>query len=266
MIDSYGRSIDSLRISVTDRCNLRCSYCMPPGTVPRVRRRDILTFEEICEVVRAAVAMGTTRIRLTGGEPLVCRDLVALVRMLASIHGVRDLSMTTNGTLLARHACGLAAAGLRRVNVSLDAVDPARYAAITRGGDVRQVLAGIAAAVQAGLAPVRLNCVVEADPGETDARDVARFAAAAALELRFIRRMDLARGRFAVVQGGLGGDCPRCNRLRLSSDGRIRPCLFSNLSFSVRELGPAQALQRAVRVKPRAGSACTDVLMHAIGG
>jgi cyclic pyranopterin phosphate synthase len=174
--------------------------------------------------------------------------------------------MTSNGTLLARYARPLAAAGLRRVNVSLDAIDAARYAQITRGGDVRQVLAGIDAAQAAGLTPVRINCVVESGPWEPDARDVARWAAAAGLEVRFIRRMDLAGGTFTVVEGGQGGDCPRCNRLRLSSDGVIRPCLFSNLGFRVRELGAAEALARAARFKPHAGSACTNLAMHAIGG
>ena len=266
MIDSYGRRIDYLRISVTDRCNLRCEYCMPPGRAPRLRRRDILSLEEIAEVVRAAASMGITKLRLTGGEPLVRKNVVGLVRLLAAIESVRDLAMTTNGTLLARYARWLAAAGLHRVNVSLDAVDPARYAAITRGGDVRQVLAGIDAALEAGLAPLRLNCVVRSGPWEPDARDVARLAASAGLEVRFIRRMDLAHGTFTVVDGGHGGDCPRCNRLRLTSDGVVRPCLFSNLGFRVRELGAGEALTRALNLKPRAGSACTDLSMHAIGG
>jgi cyclic pyranopterin phosphate synthase len=266
MIDSYGRRIDYLRISVTDRCNLRCAYCMPPEGVPLVWRSEILSYEEIADVARVAVAMGITTIRLTGGEPLVRRDVVRLVRMLAVIDGLRDLAMTTNGILLPRYAQRLAAAGLRRVNVSLDATDPGRFREITRGGDVRQVLAGIEAARQSGLTPIRLNCVVQSDSSEPDARDVARFAAAAGLEVRFIRRMGLGEGTFAVVQGGRGGDCPRCNRLRLTSDGRVRPCLFSNLSFNVRELGAARALAMAVDGKQETGSACTDLAMHAIGG
>jgi cyclic pyranopterin phosphate synthase len=239
---------------------------MPPEGVPLVSRAEILSYEEITDVARAAAAMGVTTIRLTGGEPLVRRGLVRLVEMLAAVGGIHDLAMTTNGILLARHARQLAAAGLNRVNVSLDATDPDRYAEITRGGDVRQVLCGIEAAREAGLTPIRLNCVVESDAFEPDARDVAALAQAAGLEVRFIRRMGLAAGVFAVVEGGRGGDCPRCNRLRLASDGRIRPCLFSNLSFSVRELGAARALAMAVGGKPWAGSACTDLAMHAIGG
>ncbi len=266
MIDSHGRTINYLRISVTDRCNLRCTYCMPPNGVPLLRHEDILTFEEITETARVAVAVGVTKIRLTGGEPLVRRDIVTLVRMLAEIEAVRDLSMTTNGILLARYAEGLAAAGLHRVNVSLDVLNPVRYAVITRGGDVRQVLCGIDAARRVGLTPIRLNCVVEANCSETDAREVARFAETSGLEVRFIRRMNLADGTFGSVEGGLGGNCQRCNRLRLSNDGQVRPCLFSNIGFSVRELGAAEALARAVGEKPAAGSACTDRPMYAIGG
>jgi GTP 3',8-cyclase len=179
---------------------------------------------------------------------------------------MEDLSMTTNGTLLAKHARPLAAAGLQRVNISLDAVEPRRYAEITRGGDVRQVLAGIDAARAAGLTPIRLNCVVESNSAEVDAQDVTQFAAAAGLQARFIPKMNLAEGSFGVVEEGHGGDCPRCNRMRLSADGWIRPCLLSNLRFSVRNLGAAEALTRAVAAKPSAGSACTDRLMHAIGG
>jgi cyclic pyranopterin phosphate synthase len=266
MIDSDGRRINYLRISVTDRCNLRCAYCMPPEGVPLVWRWGILSYEEIAEVARTAAAMGVTKIRLTGGEPLVRRDLTRLVKMLAAIDGIRDLAMTTNGILLSRHARSLAAAGLQRVNVSLDATSPDRFREITRGGDVRQVLAGIEAAREAGLTPIRLNCVVESDSSEPDAQDVAALAEGAGLEVRFIRRMGLGEGAFTIVEGGSGGDCPRCNRLRLTSDGWIRPCLFSNLSFSVRELGAAKALALAIARKPRAGSACTDLGMHAIGG
>jgi GTP 3',8-cyclase len=266
MIDRFGRKIDYLRISVTDRCNLRCTYCMPPEGVPLVPHDDILRFEEIAEVARAAAELGITRLRVTGGEPLVRRGVVNLVRMLAATPGIAELTMTTNGILLAEMAENLRAAGLGRVNVSLDAVDPARYAAITHGGDVRQVLGGIAAARRAGLVPLKLNCVVAQSSAEPDARAVARFAAAEGLEARYIRRMDLAAGRFAVVAGGAGGDCPRCNRLRLSSDGCIRPCLFSNLAFPVRELGAAEALRRAVMAKPQTGSACTDRAIHVIGG
>ena len=266
MKDRFGRTLDYLRISVTDRCNLRCAYCMPPEGVAELPREAILRFEEIVEVARAAVQMGVRKIRLTGGEPLVRRGIEDLVGMLAPLEGLEDLAMTTNGLLLPEYADRLAAAGLRRVNVSLDALAPARFAEITRGGDVRRVLAGIAAARQAGLEPVKLNCVVHNSSTERDARQVAQFAAAQGLEVRFIRQMDLAAGRFTIVEGGSGGDCPRCNRLRLSSDGLVRPCLFSDLGFSVRQLGAAEALRQAAAEKPQAGTCCTGQRMYVIGG
>lgn len=266
MIDRFGRRIDYLRVSVTDRCNLRCGYCAPPDGTPHLPRAEILTLEEIAEVVRAGAELGIRKVRLTGGEPLLRRGVVNLVRMLARVPGLDELAMTTNGTLLAHLAGPLAAAGLRRVNVSLDAIAPRRYADRTGGGDVRAVLAGIEAARAAGLAPVKLNCVVEESPGEPDARDVAAFAAAGGLDVRFIRRMDLAAGLFRPVHGGSGGDCPRCNRLRLTSNGIIRPCLFSDLGFSVRKLGPRAALEQAVAAKPAAGTACAELSMQQIGG
>ncbi|MGO8751096.1 MAG: GTP 3',8-cyclase MoaA [Thermoguttaceae bacterium] len=266
MIDPFGRTIDYLRISVTDRCNLRCRYCMPTEGVPWLPPQDILHYEEIAEVARVAASIGVTKIRLTGGEPLVRREIETLVGMLAAIAGVTDLSMTTNALLLARRAAGLAAAGLRRVNVSLDAIDPARFAAITRGGDVCRVLAGIDAARQAGLNPVKLNCVIGPEGKGPDAEEVQAFARREGLEVRFIEQMDLAAGCFTVVHGGRGGNCACCNRLRLTSDGQVRPCLFSDVSFSVRELGAVKAIAGAVSKKPRTGSACSSRLMHAIGG
>ncbi len=185
---------------------------------------------------------------------------------MAEIKGLADLAMTTNGILLTKYAQALADAGLRRVNVSLDAVDPDSYAAITRGGDVRQVLAGIEAARSAGLIPIKINCVVGPDDEGRNAEDVAEYARREGIEVRFIRQMNLAAGSFEVIQGGSGGNCPICNRLRLTSDGQVRPCLFSDLSFSVRRLGAAEAILQAVANKPRAGSACFDRPIHTIGG
>lgn len=265
MYDRFQRRIDYLRISVTDRCNLRCTYCMPAGGIALRRHEDMLSFEEIEAFTRAAVALGVRRVRLTGGEPLVRRGIVSLVGMLAMIDGLDDLALTTNGILLGPMAADLKAAGLRRVNVSLDALDPERFAAITRGGDVRQVVAGVRAAIACGLLPVKLNCVVRESPDEPDAQDVAAFGRELGCEVRFVREMDLESGRFARVIGGEGGDCPRCNRLRLTSDGKLRPCLFSDLSYDVRALGAAEALRLAVAAKPAAGGR-TRGSMHTIGG
>jgi cyclic pyranopterin phosphate synthase len=265
MYDRYQRRIDYLRISVTDRCNLRCTYCVPAGGVALCRHEDLLSYEEITAFVRVAVGLGISRVRLTGGEPLVRRDVVTLVAMLAAIDGLGDLAMTTNGHRLPTLAGDLAAAGLRRVNVSLDALVPARYAEITRGGEVALALAGIAAAREAGLRPIKLNCVVRRSPDEADARDVAEFGRREGCEVRFVRQMNLENGVFAKVIGGEGGDCPRCNRLRLTCDGRLRPCLFSDLAYDVRALGAESALRLAVGAKPAMGSRCR-ANMHTIGG
>ncbi len=265
MYDRYQRCIDYLRISVTDRCNLRCIYCMPADGVALCRHDDLLSYDEIAAFVRVAVRLGISRVRLTGGEPLIRRDLVSLVALLAAIDGLDDLALTPNGLLLPQQAGGLAAAGLRRVNVSLDALDPDRYAAITRGGDVSLALAGIMAARDAGLRPIKLNCVIRHSPDEPDARDVAAFGCRVGCEVRFVRRMDLGTGVFSKVIGGVGGDCPRCNRLRLTCDGHLRPCLFSDLAYDVRALGAEPALRLAVAAKPAAGG-CSCATMHTIGG
>ncbi len=160
MRDTYQRTIDYLRIAVTDRCNLRCVYCMPEEGVPFCPHDSILRYEEITRIVRVATTLGIRRVRLTGGEPLVRKDLVQLVRALAALPGIEDVSMTTNGTLLAAHAQALAQAGLKRVNISLDTLRPERFRAITRLGDLDTVLAGIQAALDAGLTPVKINMVV----------------------------------------------------------------------------------------------------------
>lgn len=265
MHDRFERSITYLRISVTDKCNLRCIYCMPAEGVPALRHADVLSFEEICSFTKTAVGMGIRKVRLTGGEPLVRRDIVTLVAMLAEIDGIEDYAMTTNGLLLARHAAALASAGLHRVNVSLDTCDPAAYARITRGGKIEAVFAGIEAARAAALTPVKLNCVIRQSPEEPDAQSVQAYAQANGLEARFIPRMHLATGHYATVIGGTGGDCVQCNRLRLSCDGLVRPCLFSDLGFSIRLLGNEEALRQAVATKPQSGDASV-ALFHAIGG
>jgi cyclic pyranopterin phosphate synthase len=266
MIDNYARKINYLRISVTDRCNLRCCYCMPQEGIKLLKHSDILSFEEIVEVTKTAVAMGITKVRLTGGEPLVRHGILNLVQAIGMIKGIEDFAMTTNGILLAQYAQALADAGLKRVNISLDTIDADRYRQLTRCGDIEHVFTGIEAAQKAGLSPVKLNCVVGQFSRESDAQAVKEFGKSNDLEVRIIRQMFFETGCFSVVQGGTGGDCARCNRLRLSSNGRIRPCLFSDISFNTRLLGPRQAIQQAVAEKPKAGGPCTHNLMHQIGG
>ncbi len=266
MLDRFERNINYLRISVTDRCNLRCRYCMPEEGISLIRHEDILTYDEIAEFTRVAVAGGINKLRITGGEPLARKGVTGLVSMLSAIKGITDLSMTTNGVLLADYADSLAAAGLMRVNISLDTVDPVRYSYITRGGDINAVFRGIAAAQKAGLRPVKINCVIKSTPDEDDARAVAAYCIREGLEVRFIRQMDLASGTFSVVHGGSGGNCARCNRLRLTPEGMLKPCLFSDIGYSVRDLGAEEALRRALEEKPERGLVNNKNCFYNIGG
>ncbi len=266
MLDRYNRTINYLRISVTDRCNLRCSYCMPCEDFVVLDHSEILRFDEIVEVVRQAVAMGVDKVRLTGGEPLVRRDIVDLVGMIASVKGIADLAMTSNGVLLEKFALPLARAGLKRVNISLDTMDPVKFSQLTSGGDIGRVMTGIEAAMEAGLEPVKLNCVIGSSSFEPDAMAVKKFAMERGLEVRFIHQMDLGGGVFSVVEGGQGGDCERCNRLRLTADGKVKPCLFNDLAYDVRRMGAAEALKAAVSSKPWCGTVCTHNKFYNIGG
>jgi GTP 3',8-cyclase len=254
MKDQFNRTINYLRISVTDRCNLRCRYCMPEEGVELVRHNDILSFEEIFRVANVAVGMGVDKIRLTGGEPLVRKGIVNLVGMLSSINGIKDLSMTTNGILLSKFAHALAAAGLDRVNISLDTLNPQKYHYITRFGNLNDVLEGIEAAKNAGLKPIKINCVVTQNSSEPDARLVAQFCRNHGLQVRFIHQMNLDTGEFHQVEGGSGGDCRNCNRLRLTANGKIKPCLFSDDEYDVRLLGVEKAILMALNKKPFCGT------------
>lgn len=266
MLDPFNRKINYLRISVTDRCNLRCVYCMPEEGIRLLPHPYILTLEEIAEVTRKAVEAGVDKVRITGGEPLVRKGIATLVNMISVITGIRDLAMTTNGQLLEGFAKALAEAGLMRINISLDSMDPDRYREITRGGDIRNVIKGIVAAQKAGLAPIKLNCVVERSSDEADALGVKYFAEKMGLEARFIHRMDLEHGHFTVVEGGSGGDCCRCNRLRLTANGKLKPCLFSDLEFDIRELGAEEAIRQAIMNKPACGNVNNNNLFYNIGG
>lgn len=266
MYDLYRRKINYLRISVTDRCNLRCRYCMPEEGVKLISHSEILSFEEITEFVRVAASRGIDKVRLTGGEPLVRKGITNLVGMIASIEGISDLAMTTNGVLLEKYAEDLAAAGLQRVNISLDTLDPEKHKYITRGGNLKDVLEGIDAAIAARLTPVKLNCVVKVSLEEPDAVAVARFAHEKGLEVRFIKQMNLAGGEFSIVEGGDGGNCAICNRLRLTANGKVKPCLFNDLEYDLRELGAARAIELAVKNKPACGSANITGSFYNIGG
>jgi len=238
---------------------------MPPEGIKLLRHEDILSFEEIRAVVIEAVKLGINKVRLTGGEPLVRRGIIDLVEMLGKIEGITDYAMTTNGVLLTDFAVPLKKAGLHRLNISLDTLDPERFRSISRIGDLADVLKGIDAAVTAGFVRIKLNCVIKISPDEADARQVAEYGKKRGFEVRFIREMNLAKGRFWRVHGGDGGNCVECNRLRLSSDGKIYPCLFNDVSYPVRELGIEKALKMAIEGKPEIGKKSKRGI-YAIGG
>lgn len=272
LLDRFGRVHNNLRISVTDRCNLRCTYCMPEE-VTFLNRTELLTFEEITDFVRIAAPLGIDKIRLTGGEPLLRRELARLVRMLVVIPGIQDVGLTTNGILLEGMAKELFDAGLRRINVSLDALDPARFHQLTRRDGLEKVIAGILAAKRAGFDPVKVNAVSIRGFTEHEVVPLARFARQHGLEMRFIEYMPIGADqwerdkvffaheilellgrevaplvpaehydprapamefRYTDGQGQVGiiasvsrPFCRSCNRLRLTSDGKLRNCLFA---------------------------------------
>jgi len=266
MFDRFNRKINYLRISVTDRCNLRCVYCMPEEGVQLLSHQDILSFDEIVEIAKAAVRKGVDKIRITGGEPLVRKGIVDLVEMIGKIDGINDYSMTTNAILLDKYADDLAKAGLQRVNISLDTLDPVKFKKITRGGELQKVFDGIEAAKEAGLDPIKINCVIKESNKEPDAIEVAKYCEENSLQIRFIKEMDLETGNFSIVQGGSGGNCAKCNRIRLTANGNIKPCLFSDISYNVRELGAERAIDLAIGNKPQSGHTNITGKFYNIGG
>jgi len=239
---------------------------MPEEGIKLLGHKDILSFDEITGFTEVAVKQGINKVRITGGEPLVRRGIVTLVRMIAGINGINDLSMTTNGVILKDYAEDLKNAGLQRINISLDTTNPERFAYITRGGNVNDVFEGIAAAKRAGLLPVKINCVIKESHDEEDARQITDFCLKEGLEIRYIRQMDLVNGHFSTVEGGTGGNCSLCNRLRLTANGKLRPCLFNDLELDIRELGYEAAILKAVDLKPECGSKNVTGKFYNIGG
>jgi cyclic pyranopterin phosphate synthase len=291
-IDSFGRAINYLRISVTDRCNLRCVYCMPPEGVPQMSHIEVLSYEEIRTVVQAAAELGISKIRLTGGEPLVRADFPQLVNMLSQVEGITELSLTTNGTLLKDYALQLKQAGLSRVNVSLDTLKPDRFRYITHLGRLQDVLEGISAAKEAGFDSVKINTVVMRGINDDEILDFATMTCQEGWHVRFIELMpfkDIAEFvpsaelrehmsslggleptpsitgngpalyyRLAGARGTIGfisplteaSFCSRCNRMRLTPDGKLRPCLLGedeiDLKMPLRNDASIEELRRLI--------------------
>jgi cyclic pyranopterin phosphate synthase len=239
---------------------------MPPQGVPLLHHSAILSYDQITDFAKLAVSKGISKIRVTGGEPLVRKEIEKLITKLALIDGIADLSLTTNGQLLNQKAAHLKAAGLQRINISLDSLDPEQYRLITRGGEVGNVLEGIKAAQRVGLSPIKINCVVHIEHHDTQKEVMQQFAQREGLELRFIHQMSLHQGHFSVVEGGSGGDCARCNRLRLTANGMLKPCLFSDLEYNIRSMGYAEALEATLIHKPPKGTQSHYGSFYRIGG
>jgi len=268
MLDSFNREIDYLRISVTDRCNHRCVYCMPESGAVLKNHEDILSYEQIEAVAREAVRLGVTKVRLTGGEPLLRREIGSLVGRLSDISGLRELCMTTNGTYLAGMAAELKKKGLNRVNISVDSLDPEKYHQITRGGDLKQTLEGIDAAIAAELTPVKINMVISANTIEREVDKMQEFCEKKGTRLQKILQFSLydRQASSTLFHAERPPECLNCNRLRLTSDGFFKPCLFSEDEIQVDFDDIHGSILRAVAAKPESGSSCRSRSMCQIGG
>lgn len=266
MLDRFGREITYLRVSVTDRCNFRCTYCMPEREVKFRPRSEILSLESIARVVEAGATLGIRKIRLTGGEPLVRRNLPELVSQISRISGIEHIGMTTNGALLSRYARELRHAGLSSVNISLDTLEPETFSRIAQRGRLEDVLAGVDAAVAVGFSPIKVNMVVTPDTSEGEIEMMREFCEARGMKLQLIAHYRLDLDKHSEHNFDRPPNCAECNRLRLTADGVLKPCLHSNIEIPVDLEDPCASLQEAVRLKPKAGTTCSNRNMAAIGG
>lgn len=314
LVDSFGRKIIYLRVSITDRCNYRCIYCQPEEQFKFIPHEEILRYEEIIEIIREAVDLGITKVRITGGEPLVRKGVENFIKKLKKIEKLEDISLTTNGFFLAEYTKKLKKAGLNRVNVSLDSLQKNKYQKITRGGNLERVLKGIDCAFKEGLFPIKINTVLMKGINDDEIEDFVRLTLERPLNIRFIELMpsdeklidnykdkfistlevkeNLAKkysfnlidigssngpAKYYKIEGGKGTIgfitalsqhfCQSCNRIRLTSDGKIRPCLFSNqevdLKKTIREWKDIknnqilkskiikEKIEMAVKIKPK---------------
>jgi cyclic pyranopterin phosphate synthase len=265
MLDRYDRNITYLRISLTDRCNLQCRYCAPAGPSTPAGRLELLALPDVVTVAEAAVALGITKFRLTGGEPLLREGVVSLVGQLRNLPGVGELVMTTNGVLLPRYARALSAAGLDRLNISLDSLDPDRYARITGGGDLDRVLSGIAAADSCGI-PIKINVVVRPDTPAQDVRAIGEFCSTHGYRQQLIREYSLSTDKTDDSGFDRPLPCATCNRIRLLADGTLKPCLHSDREIPLDLSDIRGCLQRTILSKPARGGRCTVRRMAQIGG
>ena len=316
MTDQFGRDITYLRISVTELCNLRCRYCMPEEGVCKKSHADMLTEDEMIQAVAAAASLGITKLRITGGEPLVKKNIVSICRRAAAVEGIREVCLTTNGILLPALAVPLKEAGVKRLNISLDTLDAEKYAYITRTGSLSQAVEGIRAAMDAGFEKVKLNTVLIGGFNEEEIVPLAELTLRYPIDLRFIEMMPMVEGGFGPeaflpntrvlevlpqleeqpadggvarlyrLPGALGRVglispvnahfCAACNRIRLTADGKLKPCLHSAEEYSIKGLdreGMRSVMERAIYNKPAwhgelsaRRHSCAGRSMNQIGG
>jgi cyclic pyranopterin phosphate synthase len=268
MFDKYKRKIHYLRISVTDRCNLRCVYCMPEEGISLKKHSDIMSYESMIELVIVAVKLGIDKIRITGGEPLVRKNIVYFIRQLKNIPGLKELVLTTNGLLLERMAEDLKTTGLDRINISLDTIDPEMYSKITRNGDLSHVLRGIDAVIKSGFKQTKINMVLIPGVNIKEIPRMEAFCKEKGLVLQRINHysLDSLDSINKQYQAERPLSCHICNRLRLTADGKLKPCLFSDLEYPVDFSNIESSLKRAIENKPRNGTSCTSKQNWQIGG
>ena len=294
MIDRLGRNITYLRISVTDKCNLRCRYCMPEDGVCKKEHVDMLTEDEIISAVEVAAELGVTKVRITGGEPLVKKNIVSICQRTAAVEGIRDVCLTTNGILLPQLAKPLKEAGVKRLNLSLDTLDPQKYAYITRIGKMETFRAGLDAAYEAGFEKIKINAVLIGGFNDDEIEDMAKLTLEYPLDMRFIELMPMydsgdfgrdaylpyskvleklpqavpvakdggvaklyrlpgAKGNIGLISPVSAHFCSECNRLRLTSDGKLKPCLHAADEYSIKGLdkaGMKAVFEEAIWNKP----------------
>ena len=311
MKDSYCRKINYMRISITDLCNLRCQYCMPENGVFKKHHKDMMSIDEIVQVVKSGAQLGIDKIRITGGEPLVKKGIIDLVEKIHSVEGIKDIAMTTNGILLKSMCKDLHSVGLNRLNISIDSLKPDKFKEITRGGNVKDVLEGIEEALSLNMTAIKLNVVVIGGYNEDEILDFVNLTHSMPVDVRFIELMpigqasDWAKDRFIsneeIIKGisnliPLENDssspakyfklpdsigrvgfinpisnhfCGSCNRIRLTSDGKIKPCLHSNNEFDILEVmrtSPedlTKYISDAILLKPQKHLLFTD--SHEVG-
>lgn len=302
MIDQFGRSITYLRISVTDKCNLRCRYCMPADGICKKSHGDMLTQEEMIRAVEVAAQLGVTKLRITGGEPLIKKNILSICEQAAAVEGIQEVCMTTNGILLPHYASALKKVGIKRLNISLDTLDPEKYAHITRMGTLSQALDGLHAALDTGFEKIKINTVLIGGFNDDEISALAQLTMQYPIDVRFIELMPMGHEkefspeaflscqavlhrlpeailqpqdggaarlyRLPGAQGNIGllspvsnHFCAGCNRIRLTADGKLKPCLHSGDEFSIKGLNREEMLaqfRRAILAKP----ACHGDLSH----